>query len=61
MPGVFIVLVGVTVLLWALDVLSSKTAGITVAILLILLGLQKIFAGMCNCCGKSDHGESCKN
>jgi hypothetical protein len=53
MPGVFIALIGVAVLLGALDVLSIKTAGVTVGVLLILLGLKKIFAGMCKCCDKS--------
>jgi hypothetical protein len=49
-PGVFIVLIGVTLLLAALDVISRKAGWIAGAILVILLGLQKICAGMCNCC-----------
>lgn len=53
MPGVFIVLMGVAVLLGALDVISIKAAGIAVGVLLILYGLKKIFAGMCKCCDKS--------
>ncbi|MGA3285129.1 MAG: hypothetical protein ABSD57_11820 [Verrucomicrobiota bacterium] len=49
----FIVLMGVAVLLGALDVISIKAAGIAVGVLLILYGLKKIFAGMCKCCDKS--------
>jgi uncharacterized membrane protein len=53
MPGVFIVLIGVAVLLGALEMISIKAAAITVGVLLILFGLKKICAGMCKCCDKS--------
>ena len=50
MPGVFIVLAGVAVLLRALDVLGHKGFWITVAVVVILAGLQAIFANKCKCC-----------
>ena len=50
MPGVFIALIGLTFLLGALNVLSSRAVEITWPILLILLGLKKMFSGMCKCC-----------
>jgi len=53
MPGVFIVLIGLTFLLGALNVLSPRAVEITWPILLILLGLKKIFSGMCKCCNEA--------
>ena len=50
MPGVFIVLIGLTFLLGALNVLSPRAVEITWPILLILLGLKKMCRGMCKCC-----------
>jgi len=52
-PGVLISLIGVAILLGALDVLSAKATGITVAVLIILYGLKKMCAGMCKCCDKA--------
>jgi uncharacterized protein YqgC (DUF456 family) len=53
MPGVFVVLVGVAVLLRALDVLQHTPFWITVAVLVILAGLQNIISGCCKCCDKA--------
>jgi len=53
MGGVFIILIGVAILLGALDVLSEKTALISISIIVILIGLKKICGGMCKCCDKS--------
>ena len=49
-PGVLIALIGFTFLLGALNVLSARAVEITWPILLILLGLKKMFRGMCKCC-----------
>ena len=53
MGGVFIVLIGVAILLGALDVLSEKTAMVSISIIVILIGLKKICGGMCKCCDKN--------
>jgi len=53
MGGVFIILIGVAILLGALDVVSEKTVWIIIPILVILIGLKKICGGMCKCCDKS--------
>ena len=53
MGGVFIVLIGVAILLGALDVLSEKTTLIGISIMVILIGLKKTCSGMCKCCDKS--------
>jgi fatty acid desaturase len=58
MPAVFVVLIGVAVLLRALEVLGHKPFWITIAILVILAGLQQLCCGMCKCCDKSGDGES---
>lgn len=50
MGGVLIALLGVVVLLGALDVLSSKTVWITSAILVIFIGLKQATSNMCKCC-----------
>jgi len=53
MGGVFIILIGVAILLGALEVISAKAEWITIAILVILTGLKKACAGRCKCCDKS--------
>ena len=53
MGGVFIVLIGVAILLGALDVLSEKTTLIGISIMVILIGLKKICGGACKCCDKN--------
>jgi uncharacterized protein YqgC (DUF456 family) len=53
MPGVLIILIGVALLLGALDVLTPKVEWISIAVLVILIGLKKMCAGMCKCCDKS--------
>ncbi len=53
MVSVFIVLIGLTVLLKNLSVLSMGAADVIWPSLLILIGLQKMFGGMCKCCKKS--------
>lgn len=47
-----IVLLGLLFLLEALNVVSVKITGIVWPILLILIGLQKMFAGLCKCCNR---------
>ena len=51
MGAVFIVLIGLTFLLKALDVIAYDTADLVWPTLLILFGLQKMMKGMCKCCG----------
>ena len=53
MCGVFIILIGVLVLLRALDVLASKPFWITISIIVILAGLKVMCRGACKCCDKS--------
>ena len=53
MPGVGIVLVGVAVLLRALDVLSHKGFWVTIAVLVILGGLTCMMRSICKCCDKA--------
>ncbi len=53
MCGVFIILIGVAILLRALDVLSLKVEWISIAVLVMLFGLKKMFAGKCKCCDRS--------
>jgi hypothetical protein len=60
MPALLVILVGVTILLRALDVLGHKTFWITVSILVILAGLKMLCRGMCKCGDKCGDGESCK-
>ncbi|MFA4954937.1 MAG: DUF5668 domain-containing protein [Patescibacteria group bacterium] len=50
MVPLFILLIGVTFLLQALDILSAGWAAIIWPSLLILIGLQKLFSRMCKCC-----------
>lgn len=45
-----ITLIGVAFLLQALDVLTASFVATAWPVLLILIGLQKMFAGMCSCC-----------
>jgi uncharacterized protein YqgC (DUF456 family) len=52
MPGVFIILVGVAILLRALNVLGHTPFWITVSVIVILAGLQYMLAGMCKCCDR---------
>lgn len=50
MTGVFIVLIGLTFLLGAFNVLSARVVEVTWPILIILLGVQKICGRKCKCC-----------
>jgi hypothetical protein len=50
MIGVFIVLIGLTFLLSALNVLSARIAEIIWPVLVILAGLKAMFGNRCNCC-----------
>lgn len=52
MPGVFVILIGVAILLRTLDVLASKPFWIIISILVILMGLKIMFRGVCKCCDK---------
>jgi hypothetical protein len=53
MGGVFIILIGVAILLDAFDVLSPKVEWISIAVLVMQIGLKKMFDGKCKCCDKS--------
>ena len=53
MPGVFIILLGVTGLLRALDVLAHKPFWIIISILVILAGLKVMCRSMCKCSDKA--------
>ena len=50
--GVYIILIGVIMLLGALDVLSEKTALIWISIIVMLIGLKKICGSIRKCCDK---------
>ncbi|MDO8489850.1 MAG: DUF5668 domain-containing protein [bacterium] len=50
MIPLFIVLIGVAFLLNTLNVIDEYTLSIVWPILLILLGLKKMFKGLCGCC-----------
>jgi len=50
MIGVFIVLIGLTFLLSALNVLSAHMTEIIWPVLVILAGVQTMFRNKCNCC-----------
>lgn len=50
MLPLFIILIGLSFLLKALGVISVATNDYIWPILLILLGLKKMFCGMCKCC-----------
>ncbi len=47
----FILLLGLTFLLQALGILPADIVGYIWPILLILIGLQKMFGNKCHCCG----------
>ena len=48
--GILIALIGVTFLLQALNVLSTKVVEITWPILLILIGVKSVASAKCKCC-----------
>jgi len=52
MGGLFIILIGVLILLHTFDVFSGKVLGIGIGVLVILMGLKRMFRGMCKCCDK---------
>ena len=52
MMPLMIVLIGLTFLLGAFNILSPMVVAVIWPILLILIGLQKMFKGMCKCCSK---------
>ena len=51
-PGVLIVLVGLTFLLGSLGVIGEHMVSLIWPVLIILFGLKKICSGMCKCCAK---------
>jgi hypothetical protein len=53
MPGLFVLLAGIAILLRALNVLQHTPFWIIISIIVILAGLQWMAAGMCKCCDKS--------
>ena len=52
MPGVFIILIGVLMLLVNLDVIHDKTMWVSISVIVILFGLSKVCRSCCNCCDK---------
>lgn len=50
MVPLFITLIGLVLLLKVLGIVSAGFADISWPVLLILIGLQKMFGGMCGCC-----------
>ncbi len=52
MVPIFIVLIGLTFLLGALNVLSAGAVSITWPIFVILAGLMKMMKGACKCCNR---------
>lgn len=52
MVPIFIILIGLTFLLNAFMVFSNHLTAIIWPILVILIGLQKIFGRRCNCCSR---------
>lgn len=52
MVPIFIVLIGLTFLLNALGTLSMQATSIIWPILLIVIGLQKMFQHKCKCCDR---------
>jgi len=56
MPGVFIALIGVVILLTGLDVFGRRAGVVAIAVLIILLGLQRTCAGACKCCSGAGDG-----
>lgn len=47
---VLIVLLGLVFLLQAMGTISSDFASLAWPVVIILIGLQKLFGGMCSCC-----------
>lgn len=52
MVPIFVILIGLTFLLNTFNVLTAYVTGILWPILLILIGLQKIFETKCSCCNR---------
>ena len=57
MCGVFIILIGVMVLLFNLDVITGKTMWIAISVIIILIGLSKLCRSFCKCCDKAGGGK----
>jgi hypothetical protein len=53
MPCVLIILIGIAILLGALEVITPKAEWIAIGILVILGGLSKICSSVCGCCDKA--------
>jgi hypothetical protein len=53
MVGLFIALIGLTFLLGALNILSSRIVDVTWPILLLLIGFKIVCGGSCKCCEKA--------
>jgi len=53
MNGVIWLVIGIIILLWALDFIHSNIAWIIVGAVVVVAGLKKILSGACNCCDKS--------
>ena len=52
MVPIFIILIGLTFLLNAFNVLTAYATSIIWPVLLIVIGLQKIFERKCKCCNR---------
>jgi hypothetical protein len=53
MDGLFYVVIGVIILLWAFDVIRANIFWIIVGAVVMVAGLQKILGGFCKCCDKA--------
>jgi hypothetical protein len=53
MDGLFYVVIGVIILLWAFDMIRANIFWIIVGAVVIVAGLQKILGGLCKCCDKA--------
>lgn len=49
---IFLFLIGLTILLGHLDILSQDIVKIVWPVLIMLIGAQKAFQGFCHCCTK---------
>ncbi len=48
--GILLVLLGLTFLMGALNVIDGETVNVIWPVIVVIAGLKKLFAGMCKCC-----------
>lgn len=62
MPGLFVILIGLTFLLKQVGVIDAHTAGILWPVIVILAGAQLMFRDLCKCCrADTGKGECCSS